>query len=467
MKTIIQAIGISLLLFSISVLATGPLTTTPTLRTVTIGGGGAETFGPGLTTDQINANFNNIAAVANDANVKVISVTDYGAIPNSISDQYGAFAAAVSAVTTSGTPLYGASIQVPSGNYVLSAAPNWSSNSIQWVFANHVTFSGVGASSFPRANTNPTTMPVSGIFSQFYDSVTSPSGGGPSALTSEIFQPTTATGNYIAGYFGAQGSSTVNTAYVGGVWGLNVVANSLAGMTGTITGVEIDVNTTSAVLTNSSGLSIQGLGTYNASDAIKIARSDSSLWTYGLDMYNVVNGILINPTTLGLTIGSPAGGQGSLAPQAITVEQISNNAMSDILFANRATDVAPVGSFLRLANAANNLNLFKVDISGNLYAGRLASIGGPTPALTSCGTSPSVTTGSVANMGQITFGTGTPTSCTLTFPVAFDSSAFCTATPASAYTGTYYFSTSSATGFTLTLGTGTNSVVFNYICFGN
>lgn len=90
------------------------------------------------------------------------------------------------------------------------------------------------------------------------------------------------------------------------------------------------------------------------------------------------------------------------------------------------------------------------------------------PTISSCGTSPpAATTGSSNQGGQITFGTGTPTACTATFASAFPNYAYCTVTPASNYTGTYYISAQSKTAFTITLGTGTDSVKFNYACNGN
>lgn len=92
------------------------------------------------------------------------------------------------------------------------------------------------------------------------------------------------------------------------------------------------------------------------------------------------------------------------------------------------------------------------------------------PVASSCGTSPSVTTGSNSNAGQFTMGTATPTACTITFASPFPNYGFCTVTPASsggaAITGGYYLSAQSKTAFTLTIGTGTSSLVWNYTCFG-
>ena len=90
------------------------------------------------------------------------------------------------------------------------------------------------------------------------------------------------------------------------------------------------------------------------------------------------------------------------------------------------------------------------------------------PTISSCGTSPpAATAGSSARAGQFTLGTGATAACTVTFATAYPNYAYCTVTPAFAYAGTYYVSASSKTAFTVTLGTGTASVVFNYSCGGN
>jgi len=90
------------------------------------------------------------------------------------------------------------------------------------------------------------------------------------------------------------------------------------------------------------------------------------------------------------------------------------------------------------------------------------------PTISSCGTSPPTAhVGSTNQAGQFTLGTGTPTACTITFANAYLNAAFCTVTPAFNYTGTYYISAQSKTAFTITLGTGTDSVVFNYNCQGS
>lgn len=109
--------------------------------------------------------------------------------------------------------------------------------------------------------------------------------------------------------------------------------------------------------------------------------------------------------------------------------------------------------------------------AGNVNAGVALTVAAAVPAASSCGTSPAVTAGSSNNAGQFTLGTGTPTACTITFATAYATKAFCTVTPASsggaAISGGYYLSAQSKSAFTLTIGTGTDSLVWNYTCVGN
>jgi hypothetical protein len=109
-----------------------------------------------------------------------------------------------------------------------------------------------------------------------------------------------------------------------------------------------------------------------------------------------------------------------------------------------------VGVYSMTVNASD-----KVIVSENL------------PTISSCGTSPPAAADGSSNQGgQFTLGTGSPTSCTVTFATAWPNHAYCTVTPVTGYTGTYHVGNSNVY-FTVTLGTGTNSVQFNYSCNGN
>lgn len=90
------------------------------------------------------------------------------------------------------------------------------------------------------------------------------------------------------------------------------------------------------------------------------------------------------------------------------------------------------------------------------------------PAASTCGTTPAVTANSSNAAGQFTTGTGTPAACTITFANAYPTAAFCTVSPANAAAvGTsVYVSAQSASAFTITLGAGTDSAKYQYVCGG-
>ncbi|MDD4617460.1 MAG: hypothetical protein PHW76_10235, partial [Alphaproteobacteria bacterium] len=109
---------------------------------------------------------------------------------------------------------------------------------------------------------------------------------------------------------------------------------------------------------------------------------------------------------------------------------------------------------------------YPLDVSGSIRTSQAVLNSSSAPTLSSCGTSPSVATGSSNGAGQITMGTSA-TACTVTFANAYPTYAFCTVSPVSSYTGTYYVSAQSKSAFTLTFGTSVSSAKFNYVCGGN
>ncbi|WP_198008781.1 hypothetical protein [Methylocystis rosea] len=90
------------------------------------------------------------------------------------------------------------------------------------------------------------------------------------------------------------------------------------------------------------------------------------------------------------------------------------------------------------------------------------------PVPSSCGTTPAVDANSTNVSGNFTTGTGSPTACTLTFANAYPTAAACTVTAANAAAvgTTVRVSPPAAASFTITLGAGTSSASFNYVCLG-
>lgn len=83
------------------------------------------------------------------------------------------------------------------------------------------------------------------------------------------------------------------------------------------------------------------------------------------------------------------------------------------------------------------------------------------PALTSCGTSPSIV--GTDNAGFVTMGTGTPTGCVITFAQSYATAPICLVTWIATPLGSQSYVTST-TAITTTQ-TGTNSNKLAYACF--
>ena len=99
----------------------------------------------------------------------------------------------------------------------------------------------------------------------------------------------------------------------------------------------------------------------------------------------------------------------------------------------------------------------KLDVTGHIASS------GSVPTVGSCGTSPSIV--GTDTRGKVTFGTGIPSACTITFDTAYGTAPYCTLT---AYGGdptvTYWVTSTSTT--TLVIGTSTvaASVQIVYLC---
>jgi hypothetical protein len=89
---------------------------------------------------------------------------------------------------------------------------------------------------------------------------------------------------------------------------------------------------------------------------------------------------------------------------------------------------------------------------------------GSAPALSSCGTSPTITGNDKA--GTVTLGTGSPTACTLTFNAAWSTNAPICVVSTNTASRSYRVSSSSTTAITVTQDAAADSASFNYHCMG-
>lgn len=109
--------------------------------------------------------------------------------------------------------------------------------------------------------------------------------------------------------------------------------------------------------------------------------------------------------------------------------------------------------------------VFSAGISYAVYLGSVDGIGlgGTTaPALSSCGTSPTISGTDLA--GTVTMGTGGPTGCVITFFSAKSAAPHCIVSWIATPLGSQSYATAT-TGLTLTQ-TATSSNVVKYICIG-
>jgi hypothetical protein len=124
-----------------------------------------------------------------------------------------------------------------------------------------------------------------------------------------------------------------------------------------------------------------------------------------------------------------------------------------------------IPSFLTAVLAALAL-LAAPALAQNVYNSLASPLGahqaippGPTPTVSSCGTSPTISGND--EDGLITTGTGTPTSCTMTFAVPYNSTPYCSASWATNLASMVYAVTNTSITFTQTA---TSSTKITYSC---
>jgi len=98
-----------------------------------------------------------------------------------------------------------------------------------------------------------------------------------------------------------------------------------------------------------------------------------------------------------------------------------------------------------------------LDVTGHIASS------GTAPTVGTCGTSPSIT--GTDTRGQVTFGTGAPTACTISFATAYTTTPYCMAMAYGSDTGgSYWIQSTSTTTLVINVSTGLSSQKFNYFC---
>ena len=306
-----------------------------------------------------------VASKSND----VVSVKDFGAVGNGVTDDYAAFLAAINSLSAEG-----GKIIVPDASYVLNSTLTWGTKSIYWDIGTGCIFSGtgVGVSKFPYMTTNPAQMAVG----PYIKSSTSQLGGGlvnggTAAFNVEAIQPPAIVQAQTVGiYFGASGSSPNTTA---NVWGANGLISVASGAKGTYQCVELDVNNYSSVAGPVKGISCSGIGTSNATVAFEALRADTTRWTYGIHILHSVTGLKIENDSAGFTNGIVVGNPVGAITPAFSAIQAANS--TDLIYGQRFTDASQAGNFIRFTNNANTLTLFSVGINGDVFSNGILQAG--------------------------------------------------------------------------------------------
>lgn len=216
-------------------------------------------------------------------------------------------------------------------------------------------------------------------------------------------------------------------------------------------------------------------GTGLANSASKQIANDSSemveVGNYTV-LYKSINGV---PSLAYYRVGGTPGSQTPVTNgQTIFSFQVCSDTVTNGLpICNNFIRAIPKGTWSG-SNKGQIISLTTIDsgttvtrltqiINGDLQIPRHYLTSDSIPALSSCGTSPAITTGSSDVAGEITEGT-IATGCTITFQTAFKQTPFCTITEQSGLSASY---TTSNSAITITNIGALSSTKLNYMCIGN
>jgi len=323
------------------------------------------------------------------------SVKQFGAKGDGSADDSAAFQNAANAL-----PSNGGTIVVPdtSASYIVNTAPVTGTKSVSWEFGPNAIVTGT-QTTFPRMSTNQG-IPAVGPWITSKSGVVSPSGDATSAFSVEAIPPASLNGGVIGIFAGTRLSSSGAAAIASAA---NFVATAAAGSSGNIWGLEIDVGNYAGNVGNQFGLSINGLGDYDVTFAIKAQRADNSRYLYGIDLQHTRIGLLIENTT-NHENSIVAGLIPTRYPkQTVMLGQLQNS--DSILFLQRYTNVSPAGFLINAVNANNTGQLFSVDVNGVLFAaGNLrapyAQVTGPAVAVAAGSLGMGAATATTASAGS-------------------------------------------------------------------
>lgn len=155
----------------------------------------------------------------------------------------------------------------------------------------------------------------------------------------------------------------------------------------------------------------------------------------------------------------------SITESAFTMSTVGSDTFT---FGNGASDQMNVVGAIAISGA----NATQLTTTTNVSFGKHVLTSGSTPTLTSCGTSPSLASGSTDMAGTVTVGTSAPTGvfCNIHFANTYTNVPVCTISQVKSSGLTTAFSVGTATATDLPVYNGggdSSSGVFSYICIGH
>lgn len=205
-----------------------------------------------------------------------------------------------------------------------------------------------------------------------------------------------------------------------------------------------------------------------SSGSVRIVTTEPVINQSGTAGYTALN-VSVTETATGSgdknLISADTGGTNRFIVQSAGNVGIGSASPSQVLDVNGAirSSSSGISSFSGNVGFGTTNPTAQLVVGGN---GHILSQGSSAPSVSSCGTGATVTTGSTDVVGEITVGTGTITSCTVTFVSAWDRAPHCFIQGNTTNNKTYALANTTTT-FVITSGSAFDSEVLDYLCIGN